>query len=95
MGRDVFVLEKDPPIKSDQRKKRSRYVLPNPARWALNDILEKNLGVRWLWPGDIGMFVPKHDSFEIPVKDVASQPKLLVRELALGTLAMISPLLRN
>ena len=52
-----------------------------PIRWALNDLLENSLHVRWLWPGDLGTFIPKAQDFQIPVMDRTYQPRLLVRKL--------------
>jgi hypothetical protein len=92
-GRDVFVLGKDVEAKAGNEEKWSRETMPEPTRWALNDLLEKQLGVRWLWPGDLGTFVPRQKDFTIPSQDTRRQPALLVRELALGTLSydLVSP----
>jgi len=52
-----------------------------PTRWALNSILEKQLGVRWLWPGELGTYVPKHTTFVLPQLNIRYQPKLVKRSL--------------
>ncbi len=56
-----------------------------PTLWALNRILEEQLGVRWLWPGELGTYVPKSASFTIPVYDVTHQPKLMLRSLRIAS----------
>lgn len=61
-----------------------RTVEAQPTRWGINRILEEQLGVRWLWPGHLGTYVPKHGSLNIPAMDVSFQPKLQVRRFGLG-----------
>ena len=56
-------------------------IASNPTRWALNHVLEKQVGVRWLWPGDLGTYVPKHTDIAIPATDLTYQPKLEQRSL--------------
>lgn len=55
-----------------------------PTRWAINLLLEKYLGVRWLWPGDLGTYVPKQPRFELPLMDVSYQPRLVIRRLRIS-----------
>jgi len=52
-----------------------------PTLWALNSILEQQLGVRWLWPGSLGTYVPKHVLLSVPAGDTVYQPKLMIRSL--------------
>ncbi len=61
-----------------------RTVEAQPTRWGVNRLLEEQLGVRWLWPGRLGTYVPKHGSLTIPAMDVSFQPKLQIRRLGLG-----------
>lgn len=56
----------------------------NPLRWAFNSILEESLGVRWLWPGELGTYVPKHSDLAVATKEVVYQPRLLIRSLRLS-----------
>ncbi len=58
----------------------------DPMRWALNHLLEAELGVRWLWPGYLGTYVPKHSDFAIPAKDCTYQPRLKMRTLVVATM---------
>lgn len=52
-----------------------------PTLWALNRILEEQLGTRWLWPGELGTYTPRHASLTLPAYDITYQPKLLLRSL--------------
>lgn len=58
----------------------------DPMRWALNHLLEEELGVRWLWPGRLGTYVPRHRSFSIPGSDRTYQPVLVKRTLVVATM---------
>lgn len=57
--------------------------LSMPTRWALNALLETGLGVRWLWPGELGTFVPRRATFTVSEMDRTHQPALILRSLAL------------
>ena len=41
--------------------------------WGVYDFLDRELGVRWLWPGELGTYVPKHNPLvvEPEARDVA------------------------
>ncbi len=58
----------------------------DPMRWALNHILFEQLGVRWLWPGRLGTYVPGHANFSIPRADRTYRPKLKMRTLVVATM---------
>jgi hypothetical protein len=45
------------------------------------EVLEDDLGVRWLWPGDLGTFVPRRSTIVIPNTDETVKPRLLYRNL--------------
>jgi hypothetical protein len=45
------------------------------------EILEDDLQVRWLWPGDLGTYVPRRATIVIPEMDKTVQPRLLYRNL--------------
>lgn len=45
------------------------------------DLLERFLGVRWLWPGNLGTYVPRTATVEIPALDETIRPRLLYRNL--------------
>ena len=45
------------------------------------EVLEDYLGVRWLWPGDLGTYVPRRNTIVIPELDTTVKPRLLYRNL--------------
>ena len=45
------------------------------------EVLENYLGVRWLWPGDLGTYVPRRSTIVIPEIDKTVKPRLLYRNL--------------
>lgn len=49
--------------------------------WAVDYFLDRHMGVRWLWPGAVGMFVPKADAVTVPDLDVRQRPAMVVRDL--------------
>lgn len=73
-GNAIFVLGREPTAPGGERVK------SRPTRWALNSILEKQLGVRWLWPGDLGTHVPKHDRLAVAEMDVTYRAPLDIRD---------------
>lgn len=68
---------------NDSTNARSAHPRTQPTRWALNRLLEEGLGVRWLWPGELGTYVPTTDSFAVPPADTMYQPQLVRRQLSL------------
>ena len=44
-------------------------------------LLDNVLGVRWLWPGEEGTFVPKRQAIAIPPLNVTDGPRLLQRQM--------------
>lgn len=67
----------------DEKGTRSAETRSQPTRWALNRLLEDGLGVRWLWPGALGTYVPTAESFSVAEADITYQPKLSIRRLRL------------
>lgn len=43
--------------------------------FAVYDVLDNDLGVRWLWPGQSGEFIPKRDVLEIRERDETVYPR--------------------
>lgn len=43
--------------------------------FAVYEVLDDDLGVRWLWPGDLGTFVPKTRDFSIKPRDEKVEPR--------------------
>jgi hypothetical protein len=67
----------------DRNRETLHSVDSKPTTWALNQILDQYLGVRWLWPGKLGTYIPKSSSLFVPQLDVTYQPDLMLRRLRL------------
>jgi hypothetical protein len=52
--------------------------------WGVYEVLERELGVRWLWPGRLGTYVPKSDEIEIGPYDETITPTFVRRRLRPG-----------
>lgn len=78
-GNDVFIIGRDP-----QHYWRSAGVHSRPVLWALNRLLEEQLGIRWLWPGELGTHTPARDNFVVPQMDLSYQPELMIRWLRIN-----------
>ena len=65
---------------SDPRASRRKEV-SLPTLWAVDRILEKGLGVRWLWPGELGTYVPRAADLFVSEQDTTYQPVLIQRKL--------------
>ncbi len=46
------------------------------------EFIETALGVRWLWPGELGTYVPRTKTIELPAVNRVVSPALRFRELA-------------
>lgn len=49
--------------------------------YAVSYFLDEYVGVRYLWPGDLGTYVPKRDTIELPAVDVTRRPEAEQRRL--------------
>ncbi|MDF2671612.1 MAG: hypothetical protein K0R67_3918, partial [Paenibacillus sp.] len=49
--------------------------------YAVSDFLDRHVGVLWLWPGELGTFVPKRDTIELSAMDKTTRPALEHRRL--------------
>lgn len=49
--------------------------------WAVSHFLEEQLNVLWLWPGEIGTYVPLQKTIVLPNLDIRNQPPLEQRML--------------
>ena len=52
--------------------------------WGVYELLEQVLGVRWLWPGELGVVVPRTANVAMPAADRRIKPWLLQRQLRSG-----------
>ncbi len=53
------------------------------------ELLEEAIGVRWLWPGELGTYVPRMTTIEFAAVDRTEAPALRFRELAWGRMRRI------
>jgi hypothetical protein len=90
VGNDLYIVGKE--LYPDQyHGSRPRYSEPwNPLATenvhtgtllGVYEVLENFLGVRWLWPGDLGTYVPRCSTFVIPAIDTTVKPKLCYRDI--------------
>ena len=49
--------------------------------WGVYEVLERGLGVRWLWPGDLGAFIPKTPTLTLGIYDETTPPRFAQRWL--------------
>lgn len=76
-GRDIVIVANDIGTKP---RRRPIHPHASPAtHFAVTHLLDHYLGVRWLWPGELGAMVPKRSTIELPPLDVTGQPVLLGR----------------
>jgi len=77
VGNDLFIIgrdSEDDPLRED-----------NPdvgTLFGVYEFLERFLGVRWLWPGKLGTYIPRTNTLEIRPVDETHQPALAFRSLA-------------
>ncbi len=51
--------------------------------WAVGYFLDRHMGVRWLWPGDVGTFVPSTETIVVPELDVRLRPQMVSRDFSI------------
>ena len=54
------------------------------------EILEEVLGVRWLWPGELGTYVPRTDVVRISAIDQTAAPALRFRHFSWGAVRSVA-----
>lgn len=52
--------------------------------FAVFHFLERFIGVRWLFPGELGEHVPKRRRIDIPAKEIVQSPAFMSRQLSAG-----------
>ena len=52
--------------------------------WGVYEVLDRDLGVRWLWPGDLGTFVPKADAISFGPYEETVVPRFVQRKVRPG-----------
>ncbi|MBD3293334.1 MAG: DUF4838 domain-containing protein [Armatimonadia bacterium] len=73
-GRHVVFIGSDTVGEIDEDDPRSASTL-----WAVGYFLDREMGVRWLWPGDVGTYVPEAETVVVPEMDVRERPEMVTR----------------
>ena len=92
IGNDLYIVGKelppkqgqpDPEIspKDDRDNPLSLCNEQSGTLFGVYEVLNRYVGVRWLWPGELGTYVPRNNTIEIPPINEAVKPQLLVRWL--------------
>jgi hypothetical protein len=79
VGDDVYIVGND--ADGDPLSKRMTH---SGTLWGVYEILERYLGVRWLWPGALGEYVPSTDTIRIPALEEIITPRFNQRLLRPG-----------
>jgi len=77
VGDDLFIVGREDDV--DPLSRHNSHV---GTLWGVYDLLENVLGVRWLWPGPLGTYVPKTETIQLASIDRTGAPALRFRELA-------------
>jgi hypothetical protein len=90
VGNDLYIVGKEL-LPEQYHGSRPRYSEPwNPLAMecvhsgtllGVYELLEDSLGVRWLWPGDLGTYVPRRSTITISQSDKTVTPRLFYRNL--------------
>jgi hypothetical protein len=90
VGNDLYVLGKElrpedyhgtRPLYSEPWNPLSMECVHSGTLLGVYEILERDLEVRWLWPGDLGTYVPRRKTVVIPQINTLVKPRLLYRNL--------------
>lgn len=88
-GKRLFIAGKEDkdvePLDYDKRRRTFSGVGGQGPLFGVYELLQKELGVRWLWPGELGTYVPRADAIVIPHLDATVSPKLSYRDYWLRT----------
>ncbi|MFW6170664.1 MAG: DUF4838 domain-containing protein [Planctomycetota bacterium] len=87
LGREVYLLRSvDDDLlivgREDDGDPLSRHNSRVGTLWGVYDVLRQELGVRWLWPGQSGTYVPKAETISFSSINRTGSPGLKFRELA-------------
>jgi hypothetical protein len=89
VGSDLYIIGKE--ITPEEYKGTRAHAEPwNPLSteceysgtlYGVYDVLERYVGVRWLWPGELGTFVPHAADLTVPALNETNKPKLQYRDM--------------
>jgi hypothetical protein len=90
VGHDLYIVGKElrpeqyhgtRPLYSEPWNPLSMECVHTGTLYGVYDLLESRLEVRWLWPGDLGTYVPRRKTLVIPAMDKTDKPRLVYRNL--------------
>ncbi len=76
VGNDLFIVGRESALNPLSRTNPHAGTL-----FGVYEFLDHYLGVRWLWPGPLGTYVPRTTTLKIPSVNLLKQPAFLFREL--------------
>ncbi len=79
MGGNLFIAAQDGPGDPVSAGAEAAGVL-----WGVYDVLERELGVRWLWPGELGTVIPKRATLSIGEVNETIPPRYQQRNIRPG-----------
>ena len=85
----IFIAGKDAP---DFRPFGKSYYAERATLYGAYDFLERFVGCRFYFPGELGEIVPRHKSIEVPVGDIVEAPDYTVRQMSHNFGAWFEPL---
>ncbi len=85
LGREQGILVGRDRIRSENPVRHESNSLPT--RWGLNYLLERGIGVRWLWPGELGTYVPVKEDVTFEPLERRYQPVYLMRRQRIPPMA--------
>ncbi len=80
IGDDLFILGRD--LMGNPKDRNNPWV---GTASGVYEILERSLGVRWLWPGDLGTYIPRTAVVVVAPVDELSEPVLRYRSWSVKT----------
>ncbi len=85
VGNAIYIAGKDAAKKKPEKALKSSVWAQHYQRatlFGVYDFLERFLGVRFYFPGDIGTVVPKHKTLTIPTMDIVEAPDFMQRKVS-------------
>ncbi|MCP4643970.1 MAG: DUF4838 domain-containing protein [bacterium] len=84
-GNDLFILGREDDGDPLQQNNPNVGTL-----FGVYEFLERVLGARWLWPGELGTFVPRTDTVEFWALNETEAPALRFRSIRFGRIASVA-----
>jgi hypothetical protein len=79
VGKDLYIVGNDGPGDALSESNTHAGTL-----WGVYEVLERELGVRWLWPGELGEDIPRAKDIRLPATDRTFRPAFNQRHLRPG-----------